>query len=205
MILTTAQVLIVDVMSVPDQGISDTVQGAFLIAIVLPGIVLGGLVPWLIKWLAKCMGCIVGGFCMAMWLETLCPGGLIKPSKMTAVLICVMCAVSLAPSIPKFKKWVELAYMIFSAFSGSTALVLGIDCYSRAGLKEFWVYTWRMLDFDCDLFLLTCHRSSQSRALRLRNHNLPYNERHQSRDRHHPCCVFLCGGSSIQVLETPPS
>jgi hypothetical protein len=43
MILTTAQVLIVDVMSVPDQGISNTVQGAFLIAIVLPGIVVGGL------------------------------------------------------------------------------------------------------------------------------------------------------------------
>jgi hypothetical protein len=201
MILTTAQVLIVDVMSVPDQGISNTVQGAFLIAIVLPGIVVGGLLSWLIKWPARCMGCIVGGFCMAMWLETLCPGGLIKSSKMTAVLICVMCAVSLAPSIPYFKKWVErwveLAYMIFSAFSGSTALVLGIDCYSRAGLKEFWVYTWRIL--------LTCHRSSQSRALRLRNHNLPYDERYQSRDRHHPCCIFLCGGSPIQVLETPPS
>jgi hypothetical protein len=151
MILTTAQVLIVDVMSVPDQGISNTVQGAFLIAIVLPGIVVGGLLQWLIEWLARCMGCIVGGFCMAMWLETLCPGGLIKSSQMTAVLICVMCAVSLTPSIPLFKKWVEkwveLAYMIFSAFSGSTALVLGIDCYSRAGLKEFWIYTWRMLDF----------------------------------------------------------
>lgn len=33
--------------------------------------------------------------------------------------------------------------LIFSlSFSGATAIVLGIDCFSRAGLKEFWVYIW---------------------------------------------------------------
>lgn len=85
---------------------------------------------------------------MAMWVETLYPGGVIKTSGMTALLIGIMCVVSVALSIPMLKKWAELVYMIFSAFSGSTALILGIDCYSRAGLKEFWVYTWRMLDPD---------------------------------------------------------
>jgi hypothetical protein len=29
-----------------------------------------------------------------------------------------------------------------SSFAGATALVLGIDCFSRAGLKEFWLYIW---------------------------------------------------------------
>jgi hypothetical protein len=34
------------------------------------------------------------------------------------------------------------ALMASTAFAGSTAAVLGIDCFSRAGLKEFWLYTW---------------------------------------------------------------
>jgi hypothetical protein len=148
-VLITVQVLILDVMTVPDSGgISHTTQGLYLLAIVLPSIALGGLAQWYVGWLAIRCGCIVGGFCLAMWIETLCPGGVITESQMTAVLIGVMCAVSLAPSISFFKKWVELAYMVFSSFSGSTALVLGIDCYSRAGLKEFWVYTWRTSDPD---------------------------------------------------------
>lgn len=149
MVLTIAQVLVVDLMGVPDQGISDRAQGGYLVAIVLPGIAIGAFCQWYIGWLARRAGCVVGGFCMAMWIETLCPGGVIKTSGMTALLIGVMCVVSVALSIPMLKKWAELVYMIFSAFSGSTALMLGIDCYSRAGLKEFWIYTWRMLGPDC--------------------------------------------------------
>jgi hypothetical protein len=146
-VLIHVQVLIVDVMTVPDTGsISHTTQGKYLVAIVLPSIALGGLAQWYLGWLARRCGCIVGGFCLAMWIETLCPGGLIKTSQKTAILIGVMCAVSLAPTISMFKKWVDIAYVVFSSFSGSTALVLGIDCYSRAGLKEFWIYTWRTFD-----------------------------------------------------------
>lgn len=88
---------------------------------------------------------------MAMWIETLCPGGVIKTSGMTGLLIGVMCVVSVTLSIPLLKKWAELLYTIFSAFSGSTALMLGVDCYSRAGLKEFWIYTWRMSDPDFEV------------------------------------------------------
>lgn len=151
MVLTTAQVLVVDVMSVPDQGISDRDQGGYLALIVLPGIAIGAFLQWYVGWLARRAGCVVGGFCMAMWIETLCPGGLIKTSGMTALLIGVMCVVSVGLSIPMLKRWAELVYMIFSAFAGSTALVLGIDCFSRAGLKEFWIYTWRMLNPDCGI------------------------------------------------------
>jgi hypothetical protein len=32
--------------------------------------------------------------------------------------------------------------IVCTSISGATALVLGIDCYSRAGLKEFWLYIW---------------------------------------------------------------
>lgn len=30
------------------------------------------------------------------------------------------------------------------SFAGATATVLGIDCISNAGLKEFWVYIWNV-------------------------------------------------------------
>jgi hypothetical protein len=35
------------------------------------------------------------------------------------------------------------------AFSGATATILGIDCLSRAGLKEFWLYLWGELHSRC--------------------------------------------------------
>ncbi|KAH0353512.1 hypothetical protein KCU83_g3058, partial [Aureobasidium melanogenum] len=133
-------VLIVYVMSVPDGNVSDGVQGAYLVATVLPGVVLGGVLSQYVQWLAKRSGCIVGGFCIAMWIEVLSPGGVITSSSMLALFISLMCLAALTPSF--LKKTKEPAYMVCSAFSGITALVLGIDCYSRAGLKELWVYTW---------------------------------------------------------------
>lgn len=163
--LTPTQVLIFYVMSVPDGNTSDGVQGAYLVAIVLPGIILGGVLQQYVQWLAKRSGCIVGGFCIAMWIEVLCPGGLITSSSMLALFTALVCLAALAPSF--FKKTKEPAYMICSAFSGTTALVLGIDCYSRAGLKEFWVYTWRMSSLDHNVLSLTCRRIPQSQALRL--------------------------------------
>ncbi|KAI5276792.1 hypothetical protein E4T47_00514 [Aureobasidium subglaciale] len=52
---------------------------------------------------------------------------------------------SVAGCVPLyFQKTRDPALIISSAFSGATALVLGIDCFSRAGLKEFWVYTWHL-------------------------------------------------------------
>ncbi|KAG9847409.1 hypothetical protein KCU98_g5254, partial [Aureobasidium melanogenum] len=151
-------VLIVYVMSVPDGNVSDGVQGAYLVATVLPGIILGGVLSQYVQWLAKRSGCIVGGFCIAMWIEVLSPGGLITSSSMLALFIALMCLAALGPSF--LKKTKELAYMVCSAFSGTTALVLGIDCYSRAGLKEFWVYTWhfhrvKLFGFGTTTYTLT--------------------------------------------------
>ncbi|KAI4722069.1 hypothetical protein E4T48_01681 [Aureobasidium sp. EXF-10727] len=134
-------VLIIYVMPAPDASVSDGVQGAYLVGIVAPGIILGGICERYAEWLAKRSGCIVGGFCIAMWIEVLVPGGLITSSPMLAVFIGIMCLAALAPSF--LEKTEDPAFIICSAFSGTTAFVLGIDCYSRAGLKEFWVYTWQ--------------------------------------------------------------
>lgn len=191
--LTPTQVLIFYVMSVPDGNTSDGVQGAYLVAIVLPGIILGGVLQQYVQWLAKRSGCIVGGFCIAMWIEVLCPGGLITSSSMLALFIALMCLAALGPSF--FRKTKEPTYMVLSAFSGTTALVLGIDCYSRAGLKEFWVYTWRKLSLDCNVLSLICHRFPQGQTLRLRDHDISSDKRNQGRGWHDSCP--LC--SSIGV------
>lgn len=159
--LIAAQVLIVYVMSVPDGHVSNGVQGGYLVGIVLPSIILGGIFQQYVPWLAKRSGCVVGGFCMAMWIEVLCPGGLITSSPMLGLFIALMCLAALAPTLhtaltPTFlTKAKEPAYMVCSAFSGTTAVVLGIDCYSRAGLKEFWVYTWGMFSLHHKVLQLT--------------------------------------------------
>jgi hypothetical protein len=51
-----------------------------------------------------------------------------------------------------------------TAFSGATALTLGIDCFSRAGLKEFWFYLWNLND---NLFPLGTTTFPQTRGIRV--------------------------------------
>lgn len=34
------------------------------------------------------------------------------------------------------------AQVVFPAFAGGTIVVLAIDCFTRTGYKEFWVYLW---------------------------------------------------------------
>lgn len=55
--------------------------------------------------------------------------------------------------------------MIFSiAFSGATVTVLGIDFFSRAGLKEFWLYVW---DLNENIFPLGTDTFPMTRGIRV--------------------------------------
>ncbi len=38
--------------------------------------------------------------------------------------------------------------IISTAFSGAMICILGIDCFSRAGLKEFWLYIWSAYEWE---------------------------------------------------------
>ncbi|KAK2734647.1 hypothetical protein FQN55_002570 [Onygenales sp. PD_40] len=51
-----------------------------------------------------------------------------------------------------------------SSFSGATAVVLGIDCFSRSGLKEFWLYIW---DLNEDIFPLNTNTYPITRGIRV--------------------------------------
>ncbi|KAI5200002.1 hypothetical protein E4T38_06699 [Aureobasidium subglaciale] len=122
--------------------IDDATQGGYLVAIILPSILLAFLSQKYCVTVSRILGCFLGGFCFCMWLEVLSPGGVISSSNGLAILIMIT---SVAGCVPLyFQKTRDPALIISSAFSGATALVLGIDCFSRAGLKEFWVYTWHL-------------------------------------------------------------
>ncbi|RYP28499.1 hypothetical protein DL767_007178 [Monosporascus sp. MG133] len=50
------------------------------------------------------------------------------------------------------------------SFSGATVTVLGIDCFTQAGLKEYWAYIW---DLNKDLFPLNATTYPQTKVIRV--------------------------------------
>jgi len=133
-------VLIVYVMNPP---VKDTIQGAYLVGIVMCGILFGA-GALVFQDITEGLGCLLGGFALSMWFMTLKPGGLITSTGGRAIFIAAFCIASWSLS---FSHYTRVPGLIGStSFAGSTALVLGIDCFSKAGLKEFWIYIWHLND-----------------------------------------------------------
>jgi hypothetical protein len=106
----------------------------------LSGILFGGL-SLLFNEMTEGLCCLLGGYCLAMWFMTLKPGGLIASQSGTAIFIVVMSCAAFCLSFSRYTRHYGSLGSI--AFSGATITVLGIDCFSRAGMKEFWLYVWR--------------------------------------------------------------
>ncbi|KAI1800645.1 hypothetical protein F4811DRAFT_538219 [Daldinia bambusicola] len=138
-------VLIVYVMNLP---VSDAVQGAYVVGAVCAGLILGGAAT-IFKELTEGLGCLLGGFCFSMWLLTLHEGGLLPSTAGKAIFIAAFTAASFAFYFSHYTR--PYAMIGLMSFAGATITVLGIDCFSRAGLKEFWAYIWNLND---DLFPL---------------------------------------------------
>jgi hypothetical protein len=133
-------VLILYVMNLP---VSDAVQGAYVVAAAMTGLILGGgalVFPELTEGLA----CLLGGFCVSMWLLVLKPGGLLTSTTTKAIFIAAFTVAGFSTSFSHYTRPYGLIGGI--SFGGATVLVLGIDCYSLAGLKEFWAYLWALND-----------------------------------------------------------
>lgn len=147
-------VLIIYVMTPP---IKDAIQGAYVVAVVCTGVVLGGS-GLIFRDVMECLGCLLGGFCLSMWLLTLKAGGLTGSGGAgTIIFICVFSGAGFAGY---FSRWTRPQYMIACiALNGATATVIGIDCFSRAGLKEFWAWIWDLNDnifpYDANTYPLT--------------------------------------------------
>ncbi|KAH8148136.1 uncharacterized protein LAJ45_07900 [Morchella importuna] len=131
-------VLIVYVMNPP---VIDAIQGAYVTAVIITGILTGGLAV-VFPEVTEALGCLLGGFCVSMWFLVLKPGGLVD-SIYGKLAICVD---------------------IFALVLGATAIVLGIDCFSTAGLKEFWIYIW---DLNDNIFPLETNTYPHTRGIRV--------------------------------------
>ena len=128
--------LIIYVMNPP---ISHAVQGAYFVAIFIPGVLFGaGSIVF--KDVTEGLGCLLGGFCLSMWFLVLKPGGLIATIGGRAIFIGIFCVAVFALSFSHYTR--PYGLIGATSFAGATAIVLGIDCFSRAGLKEFWIYIW---------------------------------------------------------------
>lgn len=129
-------VLIIYLMHPP---ISNAIQGAYLVAIFFTGVILGGL-SLVFPEMTEGLGCLLGGFCLSMWFLVLKPNGLIRSQGGKAIFIGVMSVATFSLSFSHYTRNYGLIACI--SFAGATITVLGIDCFSRAGLKEFWLWLW---------------------------------------------------------------
>ncbi|KIH92923.1 hypothetical protein SPBR_02222 [Sporothrix brasiliensis 5110] len=133
-------VLVIYVMSPP---ISNAIQGAYLVAAVCTGLILGG-IAIVFKEITEGFGCLLGGFCFSMWLLCVRQGGLLQ--SLSGIIIFIV-AFTIGAYAFYFSHWTrQYALMACIAFGGATVTVMGIDTFSRAGLKEFWAYIWRLND-----------------------------------------------------------
>ncbi|KAG9258023.1 uncharacterized protein F5Z01DRAFT_679326 [Emericellopsis atlantica] len=131
-------VLIVYVMNVP---VSVALQGGYVAAVIISGCVVG-VASIFFKELTEGLGCALGGFCVSMWLMCLVPGGLLGSVPAKAIFIAAFTCVGFAFYFSRYTR--DWAFITMISFGGATVTVLGIDCFSRAGLKEFWAYIWQL-------------------------------------------------------------
>ncbi|KAF7591261.1 hypothetical protein BBP40_001822 [Aspergillus hancockii] len=117
------------------------VQGAYLVAIIFTGATFGAL-SLVFKELTEGLGCLLGGFCSSMWLLSLKPGGLLTQTDAKSGFIGAISVAFYAMSFSQYTR--PYGLMASTGISGGTAVALGIDCFSRAGLKEFWLYIWSL-------------------------------------------------------------
>ncbi|KAF2756064.1 hypothetical protein EJ05DRAFT_478107 [Pseudovirgaria hyperparasitica] len=123
------------------EDVSDGVQGGYLVAITSAGLIFGCL-TFIFKDMVEGLCCLLGGFCLGMWFLTLKSGGLVQSTGGRVGLICAFTAVAFSLSFSHYTRLYASIGCI--AFSGATIIVLGIDCFSRAGYKEFWIYLWNL-------------------------------------------------------------
>jgi hypothetical protein len=149
-----ALAVLVLIMYCMNPPVSDAVQGAYFVAVFITGCLCGG-VALVFRDLADGFGCLLGGFCLGMWFLTLKEGGTIPSTVGKAVFIgALTVAVGALGLSSRTRKWGLIGSI---PFSGATATILGIDCFSRAGMKEFWIYLWRKIRLGnlCSCMLTT--------------------------------------------------
>ena len=151
-------VLVVYVMNPP---VRMAVQGAYLVAAFMTGVIFGA-GSLIFKEVTEGLGCLLGGFCFSMWLLALRPGGTVSSTEGKVILIAAFTTTVYALSFSRYTR--PYGLIGATSFAGATAAALGFDCFSRAGLKEFWLYIWNLND---NLFPLNTDTYPITRGMRV--------------------------------------
>ncbi|PGH05739.1 hypothetical protein AJ80_08296 [Polytolypa hystricis UAMH7299] len=141
--------------------IKNAIQGAFFVAALITGLIFGGL-ALMFQEVTEGLGCSLGGFCLSMWLLAMQPGGLLQTQVGRAIFISSFTVGVYLLSFSHHTR--PYGLMGSTSFAGGTAAMLGIDCFSRAGLKEFWLYLWNLNE---ELFPLNTRTYPVTRGIRV--------------------------------------
>ncbi|KAF4605111.1 hypothetical protein EYR40_003894 [Pleurotus pulmonarius] len=116
---------------------SKSLRGYFVLACSVAGIAGGGVAIFFWKASKYFIGAW-GGFAFALWIQCFHNGGVIGQIGFRWIMY-IGCGVVgfILCTIPKIHYHILL---VSTAFVGSSAFILGVDCYTTAGLKEFYIW-----------------------------------------------------------------
>ncbi|KAI0257446.1 hypothetical protein BJV78DRAFT_1272441 [Lactifluus subvellereus] len=118
---------------------STTVRGMFVLSSFVAGVAGGGIAIFFWKTTKYFIGAW-GGFAFGLWIQCFRDGGLLRPIGMRWVMFIIFSVIGFVLcTIPKIHYQVLL---VATSFVGASAVILGADCFSSAGLKEF--YMWNL-------------------------------------------------------------
>ena len=133
-------ILIVYVMHPP---VTNAIQGAYFVAAVMTGLIFGAIAV-VFQDVTEGLGCFLGGFCLGMWFLCLKPGGLITSQAGKSIFLGCFTVGAFALYISHYTR--PYGLIGSTSFAGATVVLLGVDMFGRAGLKEFWLYIWDLND-----------------------------------------------------------
>jgi hypothetical protein len=116
---------------------SKILRGMFVLACSVAGIAGGGCAIFFWKAARYGIGAW-GGFALGLWIQCFHNGGVIKSEGLRWIMYIGLAVVGFVLcTIPKIHYHVLL---ISTSFVGASAFILGVDCFTTAGLKEFYVW-----------------------------------------------------------------
>ncbi|RXW15326.1 hypothetical protein EST38_g10525 [Candolleomyces aberdarensis] len=116
---------------------SKTLRGMFVLATTIAGFAGGAIAIFFWKAARYGIG-FWGGFAFSLWIQSFNNGGIIKPIGFRWIFYIGSGVVGFALcTIPKIHYHILL---ISTAFVGATSFMLGVDCFTTAGMKEFYIW-----------------------------------------------------------------
>ncbi|KAI0348391.1 hypothetical protein BDW22DRAFT_1320508 [Trametopsis cervina] len=116
---------------------SKTLRGLFVLACTVAGVVGGGITIFFWQATKYFIGAW-GGLAFGLWIQCFRDGGLIHPVGLRWIMYLGCAVVGFVLCTVKALHYYII--IISTAFVGATAFMLGVDCFSTAGVKEFYIW-----------------------------------------------------------------